>query len=146
MKLADLPRVLVYLFLVKPFTRLVIGFNTAGLKNIKGLGQMILVSNHSSHLDTLIILSSLGLKQAMRTHPVAARDYFGKGDWLGNAACRLFNLVTVPRHRISRSDNPLDIMGDVLRRGENILIFPEGSRGEADHMAAFKEHTVCLRS
>ena len=40
-------------------------------------------ANHSSHLDTLLIWSAL--PEALRgvTHPVAAADYWGRGDLRG---------------------------------------------------------------
>lgn len=134
----DLPRALIHLLLVRPFTAWVIGFNVAGEEHVKGLGPMILASNHNSHLDTLLILSSLSLPQALRVHPVAAEDYFGGGGVMGPLARWLFNLITVRRDRVSRKENPLERMAEVLRRGESLLIFPEGTRGEPDRLAAFK--------
>jgi 1-acyl-sn-glycerol-3-phosphate acyltransferase len=136
MRWSDLPRALAHLLLVRPFTAWVIGFNVQGQENVAGRGRVILASNHNSHLDTLLILSSLGLRQALRVRPVAAEDYFGGS--AGLAARWLFNLVTVRRRRVTRKENPLERMAEALASGDSLLIFPEGTRGEPDRLAAFK--------
>ncbi|MFA5141003.1 MAG: 1-acyl-sn-glycerol-3-phosphate acyltransferase [Elusimicrobiota bacterium] len=131
-------RALVHVLLVRPFTRWVIGFNVSGSESVRGLKQMVLAANHNSHLDGLLVFSSLPLRQAMRLHPVAAEDYFGQGDLWGMLARWLFNMVTISRTRVSRRHNPLERMQRVLDRGDSILIFPEGTRGEPDRMAPFQ--------
>ena len=131
-------RALTHVLLVRPFTRWVIGFNVSGSEGVRGLKQMVLAANHNSHLDGLLVFSSLPLRQAMRLHPVAAEDYFGRGDAWGVLAQWLFNMVTISRARVSRRHNPLDRMGIVLSSGDSLLIFPEGTRGEPDRMAPFQ--------
>jgi 1-acyl-sn-glycerol-3-phosphate acyltransferase len=39
-------------------------------------GSFILVCNHTSHLDTLCLLSAVPLRKIHRTFPAAAADYF----------------------------------------------------------------------
>jgi len=131
-------RAFILIFVVRPFTRWFIGYNGKGLENIKDLKQMVLVSNHNSHLDTLVILSNLSIRQALHIRPVAAEDYFGPSHGRGKLACVLFNLVLISRKRISKKDNPLDQMAKVLRGGDSLLIFPEGTRGETAQIKNFK--------
>lgn len=134
----DLPRAAAHLFLIRPFMHLFIGFHASGRERLAGLKQAVFVSNHSSHLDTLLILSSLDLGTALRTRTVAAADYFGGDDSFGRVTRWLFRLVTVSRKRVTRSDNPLERMSEVLAQGDNLLIFPEGTRGDPEKIGSYK--------
>ena len=47
-----------------------------GCENLPESGSFILVCNHTSHLDTLSLLTAIPLKRIHRTFPAAAADYF----------------------------------------------------------------------
>ncbi len=47
-----------------------------GRENLPECGSFVLVCNHTSHLDTLCLLSSVPLRKIHRTFPAAAADYF----------------------------------------------------------------------
>ena len=49
-------------------------FEIIGKENIPTKESFVLVANHASHLDTLMILSLLPLKVLHRTFPAAAAD------------------------------------------------------------------------
>jgi 1-acyl-sn-glycerol-3-phosphate acyltransferase len=87
---------------------------------------VILVANHSSHLDTPTILRALPRKWMNRTAVAAAADYFYNSRWKANGVALLFN--TVP---LGRNGGGLDATGHVdqiLSDGWNLLMFPEGTR------------------
>ena len=58
---------------------------------------VILVANHSSHLDTPMILRALPLKWRQRTAVAAAADYFYKTRAVANAVALIFNTVPIAR-------------------------------------------------
>lgn len=104
--------------------------------------QRIYFANHSSHLDILILWSSLPLDVRRVTRPVAAGDY-----WLTTRLRRylvnqVFNgiLVDRPTHggrfrdALKTIDDTLAGMSDTY----SLIIFPEGTRGEGYEMAPFK--------
>jgi 1-acyl-sn-glycerol-3-phosphate acyltransferase len=99
--------------------------------------QRIYFANHSSHVDTLALWSALPLRLRHTTHPVAARDYWGSGlkKYIATKALRA---VLIDRAREDRTVNPLEPLIDVLRRGESLIIFPEGTRGKEVLPGPFK--------
>ena len=99
--------------------------------------QRVYFANHTSHIDTLAIWSSLpgGLRQ--RTRPVAARDYWGKG-LRKYIATRGFGAVLIERNRDNTQSDPLDPLRATLRAGDSLIIFPEGTRGASSVPARFR--------
>src|SRR5690242_7476420 len=51
-------------------------FEIVGQENLRTNRSLVIVSNHSSHLDTPCLLSALPLPALSRVFPVAAEDYF----------------------------------------------------------------------
>jgi 1-acyl-sn-glycerol-3-phosphate acyltransferase len=99
--------------------------------------QRIYFANHSSHVDTLALWAALPIRLRYSTHPVAARDYWGKGikKYIATKALRA---VLIDRAREDRAVNPLAPLIDVLQQGESLIIFPEGTRGREPLPAPFK--------
>ncbi len=99
--------------------------------------QRIYFANHTSHVDTMAIWAALPIRIRYRTHPVAARDYWGKGvrKYLATRALRA---VLIDRSRSDPTANPLAPLIETLERGESLILFPEGTRGSGALPAAFK--------
>src|ERR1041384_2376207 len=72
----DVAQMLLFALLIKPFMALFIGLRVRGREHLPRAGQFILVANHSSHLDTMSLLSLFRLTDLRRIRPVAAADYF----------------------------------------------------------------------
>ncbi|MEZ5668188.1 MAG: lysophospholipid acyltransferase family protein [Alphaproteobacteria bacterium] len=89
----------------------------------------IYFANHSSHLDTLVILAALPRGDRDRTHPVAARDYWSRSPARRFLAERCLGAVLVERKPHGAAD-PLDLPARALAAGESLILFPEGTRGE----------------
>lgn len=100
--------------------------------------QRIYFANHSSHLDTLAIWSSLPAALRRRTRPVAARDYWGHGGLRGFIARHGFNAVYIERDPAHRDGDPLQPLMDALATGDSLILFPEGTRGESAAPQPFK--------
>jgi len=129
-------RLLVHLLLLRPFLRIVFGVSVVGRENLTGLDRFILVANHNSHLDVLLLYAILPVRQIVKTHPVAAREYFSRHPWLFSTLDYLFQPIWV-----DRSHREGDPIGEILRRideGHSIIIFPEGTRGEPGKVQEFK--------
>jgi len=129
-------RALVQILVVRPFLSLVFGVTVTGKENLRELNQFIIVANHNSHLDTFLLYTILPVNQICRTSPVAAREYFSKPRWLFAAVNYLLRPIWVDRdHKV---DYPLDEMLRRLDSGLNIIIYPEGTRGEPGEIHKFK--------
>lgn len=97
--------------------------------------QRIYFANHSSHLDTVILWAALPGSLRATTHPVAARDYWGRDRLRRFIATRVLGAVLVDRHT---HRDPLGPIRAALDRGHSLILFPEGTRGSAAAPARFK--------
>ena len=91
--------------------------------------QRVYFANHSSHLDTLVIMAALPGRLRPTVHPVAALDYWGRGRWRPFLAVRCLRAVLVDRSAKPAGD-PLQPLVAVLEQGHSLVIFPEGTRGD----------------
>jgi 1-acyl-sn-glycerol-3-phosphate acyltransferase len=99
--------------------------------------QRIYFANHTSHIDTLAIWSSLPGPLRRRTRPIAARDYWGKG-LRKYIATRGFGALLIDRARENPEADPLAPLRGALRGGDSLIIFPEGTRGTSAVPARFR--------
>ena len=132
-----------FLLMVRPVLTLVLGAQVRGRALLPGAGPAIIVANHNSHLDTLTILTMFRIKDLPILRPVAAADYFLRtrlGSWF---ALNIIGIIPIVRGGHG-GGNPLAPCEQALDRGEILILFPEGSRGEPEVMAAFKRGVAHL--
>lgn len=101
------------------------------------LVQRIYFANHSSHIDTLALWSALPMELRKRTCAVAAKDYWGSG-FRKYIATKALRAVLIDRARQDPNANPLEPLFEALRRGNSLIIFPEGTRGKEPMPGPFK--------
>jgi 1-acyl-sn-glycerol-3-phosphate acyltransferase len=89
-------------------------------------GPAVFVANHSSHLDTPLILGSL---------PQRFADYFFDTRWRAVTTALLFNAFPVERYGSRRLRS---LASDLIDEGWSLLIFPEGTRSEDGWMSPFR--------
>jgi 1-acyl-sn-glycerol-3-phosphate acyltransferase len=99
--------------------------------------QRIYFANHTSHIDTLAIWSSLPGALRRRTRPIAARDYWGSG-FRKYIATRGFGAVLIDRVREDPGSDALEPLRAALHAGDSLIIFPEGTRGTTATPARFR--------
>lgn len=99
--------------------------------------QRIYFANHSSHLDFVIIWSSLPAELRAITRPVAAKDYWSRG-LRSYFALQVFNSVLIERNVATRSADPIDVLVAGLGSRHSLIVFPEGTRGNGIEMGPFK--------
>lgn len=129
-------RVLIHLVKLRPFLKLFFGVNVTGRKNLTSLDQYIIIANHNSHLDTPLLFYTLPVKHILKTHPVAAEEYWSKSKVLFKLVNYLFRPIWVVRDQ--KVDDPLKEMREALDSGQNLIIFPEGTRGAPGQIGKFK--------
>jgi 1-acyl-sn-glycerol-3-phosphate acyltransferase len=128
--------VFVHLFLLRPFLKLFFGVNILGRENFEGLDQFMVISNHNSHLDIMLLFTALPREHILRTRPVAAEEYFSRNRLLFRLVGYLFDPIWIVRK--DKAADPLYEMRKAVEGGQNVIIFPEGTRGEPGHIANFK--------
>jgi 1-acyl-sn-glycerol-3-phosphate acyltransferase len=117
--------------------KLLVGAYARWVGTTPSAAQRIYFANHTSHIDTLAIWSSLPRDLRRRTRPIAARDYWGTG-LRKYIATRGFGAVLIDRVRENPQTDPLDPLRASLREGDSLIIFPEGTRGQSAVPAPFR--------
>jgi len=122
---------------VRVFLYIVLGVNIRRKHLLPKTGPAIIVANHNSHLDTMMLVSLFPLGSLPDIRPVAAADYFLKNKWLAWFSLRVVGIIPVTRAGVVR--DPLQGCRDALAAGKILILFPEGSRGEPEQMSDLKK-------
>ncbi|MEU4601560.1 lysophospholipid acyltransferase family protein [Kribbella sp. NPDC023972] len=109
--------------------------HVSGLDSLFKLnGPALIVANHSSHLDTPLLLCTLPDSMRRKTAVAAAADYFFDTWWRATASAIVFNTFPIERRGGKLSSTP----GDLLADGWNVVVFPEGTRSPDGWMERFR--------
>jgi 1-acyl-sn-glycerol-3-phosphate acyltransferase len=100
--------------------------------------QRVYFSNHSSHLDALVIWAALPFSVREKTRMVAAKDYWDAGPIRRYISKNLFNAVLIERENISIRNTPITVMIDGIQDEYSLILFPEGGRSQTGEIGDFK--------
>ncbi len=132
-------QILFFALFVRPFVFLWVGLAVHGREGLPREGPAVIVANHNSHLDTLVLMALYPLATLIRVRPVAAADYFTKPGPFGWFAANIIGILPMERAgRFRGAAESIEACGAALRRGEILILFPEGSRGEPERLSTFK--------
>lgn len=99
--------------------------------------QRVYFANHTSHLDALVLWSSLPRQIRALTRPVAARDYWERSPWRRYVAASL-NALLIDREKIKVHQSPVEMMIRAIGDTYSLIVFPEGGRNTDQDMGEFK--------
>ena len=116
-----------------------------GREHIPQNTNFLVVSNHSSHLDYALVTHILG-RQRKHLYVLAASDYFFNTKLKRTYCQKCTHLL--PMNRESPLHRALLNAQICLAAGNNLLVFPEGTRSLDGQMGRFKRTAavLCLRS
>lgn len=100
--------------------------------------QRVYFANHTSHLDPIVIWSSLPANVRALTRPVAAKDYWEKGWVRRYLATQVFDALLIDRKHIKVHQSPVDLMLKAMGDTHSVIIFPEGGRNTGAEIGEFK--------
>lgn len=103
-------------------------------------GPCILAPNHQSFLDGLFVAAFLDNPTMKRTYFFAKQKHV-KAAWLRFLA-RRNNVIVLDLDRDLK--HALQNLSEVLRRGSNVIIFPEGTRSKDGAVAPFRKSYAIL--
>ena len=122
----------------RPLALFLTGADVIGREHLPKAGPAIIAANHTSHIDTLLLLSIFPARLMGRVRPIAAADYFLRGPLIGWFSRTLVGIVPIARNAAGRED-VLAPARQALEAGDVVIIFPEGTRGPAtDDLAPLK--------
>jgi 1-acyl-sn-glycerol-3-phosphate acyltransferase len=114
-------------YLSAPLTRVLARPTIYGEEHLAPLnGPVIFTANHTSHLDTSILLAAIPSRFRDNCVVAAAADYFFDRPWKATLSALALGAIPVDRSRVNRQS--ADIAADLLADGWSLLIFPEGGR------------------
>jgi len=111
----------------RPLVRLVARPSIRGTDRIAAVaGPVVFAANHASHLDTPLVLTSLPDRFRHHTVVAAGADYFFDTRLKARMSAFMIGAIPIDRHKVSRKS--ADLPAQLLGKGWNLLIFPEGGR------------------
>ena len=113
-----------------------------GLDNLEGLrGPVMFISNHSSHLDATLIMTTLPQSWRDRTAVAAAKDYFFDVWWRSTFTALVYGGVPIER---GGGERATDKARELIRDGWSLVVFPEGTRSTDGWIQRFRHGTARL--
>lgn len=126
--------------LIKPLVLIVLGLNLRGRDKLPMQGPAIIVANHNSHLDTMVLMSLYPLSMIHKIRPVAAADYFlSNGGFLAWLSLKCIGIIPMDRSGNAGRDDLFKGCHDALDNGDILILFPEGSRGQPEQISKLKK-------
>ncbi len=121
-------KIIFFLVVVKPVVLIALGLNLINRKGLPSDGPAILAANHTSHLDTLVLMSLYPLSQLHRVRPVAAADYFMKNKWIAWFSTHCLDIIPIARDGKVEREELFRGCYEALENKQIIVFFPEGTR------------------
>ena len=97
-------------------------------------------ANHASHLDYVIIWSSLPRERRRAVRPVAGRDYWNRTPVRRFVSGRVFRAVMIDRRAatVAAARASMSALTHALDDGDSLVLFPEGTRSTDGLVHPFK--------
>lgn len=128
-----------------PVARFFTGADVTGREHLPLKGPAIVVANHNSHVDTLLLLTIFPAHVVSKVRPAAASDYFLRDPVMSWVSRNLIGIVPVARNQAREGVDVLAPAREALANGDIVVVFPEGTRGEGnDEMAKLKSGVARL--
>ena len=131
-------RFIFYQIVVRLVVLIVLGLNVRHRDRLPKTGPAILVANHNSHLDTLVLITLLSSRLLNRIKPVAAADYFLSSPLKAWFALNIVGILPIKRQKDTPDEDLLAPCYLSLEEVDILVFFPEGSRGKPENLTAFK--------
>jgi long-chain acyl-CoA synthetase len=123
--------------LIYPFVHTFYRIRVTGLERLDGVrGPVLFTPNHCLHLDNAIILTRLPLGVRWKLSVAAGAETIYENPVQGVLASVIANAF--PLNREGGVRKSLELLGDRLDRGFNILIYPEGKLTVGGPLQPFK--------
>jgi 1-acyl-sn-glycerol-3-phosphate acyltransferase len=108
-----------------------------GREHVPGSPPFVMVANHASHLDALVLASRLTWRQHDRVFPIAAGDVFFESPVRSALAALVLNALPMWRKNCGRHAMQ-QLRQRLVEEPCGYILFPEGGRSRDGSMRPFK--------
>jgi len=123
--------------MVRAYLRTYHRLSVEGSHHIPAKPPFILIANHASHLDALVLASAMPIRSCDRIFPVAAGDVFFHTDPLAIFSAAFINAL--PMWRKNCGPHALKQLRDrLISEPCSYILFPEGARSRDGALLPFK--------
>jgi 1-acyl-sn-glycerol-3-phosphate acyltransferase len=129
--------------LVRVYLRIAHRLEIHGRKHIPSAPPFIMVANHASHLDALVLASPMPVRLRDQVFPIAAGDTFFDSPVRAAFAATALNALPIWRRK-SSPHSLAELRARLLEEPCSYILFPEGTRSRNGSLAAFKPGLGCL--
>lgn len=127
-----------YAIIVRVVVNLVLGLNVRHRERLPQQGPAIIVANHNSHLDTMVLVSLLPTRLLPLVQPVAAADYFLSSKLKAWFSLNIIGILPLSR-KPKKGEDLFAGVHKALADNKILILFPEGSRGKPEEMTHCKQ-------
>ena len=128
-----------FALLIRPLVFIIIGLNIRGKNNLPSKGPAVIVANHNSHLDTMVLMSLYPLSKLHKIRPVAAADYFLSNRFLAWFSLTCVGIIPLERKSGADKSDLFNPCHQALDNGDIVILFPEGTRGNPEEISEIKK-------
>jgi 1-acyl-sn-glycerol-3-phosphate acyltransferase len=130
--------------IVRPTVFLLLGLNIRRRALLPKSGPAILVANHNSHFDTLVLMTLLPITTLQKIKPIGSADYFFKKPLLRWFAKDILGVIPIKNGTgLPRADVIRPVV-NALDKGNIVIIYPEGTRGRPEELSRFHHGIATL--
>lgn len=122
---------------VRAYLRFWHGFDVEGREHLPTKPPFVLVANHASHLDALVLAAPLSLTIRDRVFALAAGDVFFEKHVTAAFATTFINALPLWRRKIA-AKAMIELRHRLIEEPCAYLLFPEGGRSRDGQMMRFK--------
>lgn len=120
--------------LAKKLSQWYFGLEGKGMENIPQTGPFIVAPNHQSYLDGMFLTAFMPKRQVLNSYFYAKQDHVRH--WFTRMMADHNNVVVVDLNNLKES---IQTLGEALKRGKNVIVFPEGTRTRTGELGQFKK-------
>ncbi|MDZ4860988.1 MAG: lysophospholipid acyltransferase family protein [Candidatus Hydrogenedentes bacterium] len=122
---------------VKVYLKLWHRLSVRGEHHIPATLPFVLVANHSSHLDALVLASRVPWRHRDQTFPIAAGDVFFDSPMTASFAAMMLNALPMWRKKCGPRDLQ-ELRERLVSEPCAYILFPEGTRSRTGAMTRFR--------
>jgi long-chain acyl-CoA synthetase len=115
------------------------GLKSKGIENIPE-GPCIIAPNHESFFDGLYLVAAMKMKTMKKSYFYAKKKHVN--NWFLRFMASTNNVIVMDVNKDLKES--IQKLAEVLRKGKNVIIFPEGTRTKTGKMGEFKKTFAIL--